>query len=117
MKIHDGIAEGIVTAYTDVLPKHCLYCGGVCWHTANYTYACRCSRCSAYFHRKIITCIDLEREGYDAHFCIRDHKPHTLRLFEIDDGRLVEVCQGCANWLYEEGYLEKELGENVWSLH
>lgn len=44
--------------------------------------------------------------GYDPYLCTDCHYSNALRIFEIVDGRLVEVCKGCAKWLCEEGYVE-----------
>ena len=108
MRIYNGIDDNMVTEYVrDVSPKYCPYCGGRCWKIGDYPYASRCSQCSAYFHRKFVTCDELGCEGYDICSCSKNHGVSALRLFEISDGRLVEVCQGCADWLYEEGYIEE----------
>jgi hypothetical protein len=108
--MYDGIDTDMITEYVgDVLLKYCLYCKGRCWEIDGYPYACRCSDCSAYFHRRFLTCDDLEYEGYDTHLCAKYHGTSALRIFTIADGRLVEVCQSCAEWLCEEGYIEKEL--------
>jgi len=110
MRIYNGVADDMVTEYVgDVLRKYCPICGGRCWKVDAYPYACRCSQCSAYLHRRFTTCDDLESEGYDAYLCSENHHTSALRLFVIGDGRLVKVCQGCARWLYEEGYIEEEL--------
>jgi hypothetical protein len=100
MKIFNAVDSSMVTVFVDRLPKWCQYCGRRCWQTDDYPYACRCSECSAYFHLIPWTCSDLEDDI--PHTCISD----TLRLFELTDGRLVEVCQVCAEWLYEEGFIE-----------
>lgn len=108
MRIYNGIDDSMVTKYVrDASLKYCSYCGGKCWKIGDYPYACRCSQCSAYFHRRFVTCDELEREGYDTCSCSKNHDVSVLRLFEISDGRLVEVCQGCADWLCEEGYIEE----------
>lgn len=110
MRMYNGVDSDMVTDYVgNVLPKHCLYCGGRCWGIKDYPYACRCSDCSAYFHRGVLTCDDLEREGYDIHLCTACHTLPALRIFGMADGRLVEVCRGCAKWLCEEGYIPSEL--------
>jgi hypothetical protein len=110
MRMYNGVDSDMVTDYVgNVLPKYCPYCGGRCWGIKEYPYACRCSDCSAYFHRSFLTCDDLEREGYDIHLCTECHNSPALRIFEMDDDRLVEVCQGCAKWLCEEGYVSSEL--------
>lgn len=107
MRVFDGIDDGMVTDYTGILPRYCLYCGSRCWQIGDYPYARRCSQCSAYFHQRFMTCDDLVREGYDTYLCAERHGVSALRLFEMVDGRLVEVCRGCADWLYEEGYLDE----------
>ena len=117
MRIFNGVDNDMVTEYAEGnLPVHCSFCGGQCWQTDDYPYACRCSQCSAYFHRQITTCDDLEYDGYDPYSCSKTHGIHALRLFEIADGRLIEVCKGCATWLFEEGFIEElEVIDNEYS--
>ena len=110
MRIYNGVADDMVTEYVGgALPKYCPICGGRCWKVDAYPYACRCSQCSAYFHRRFVTCDGFESEGYDLYLCSENHHTSALRLFKISDARLAMVCQGCARWMYEEGYIEKEL--------
>lgn len=109
MRTYNGVDSDMVTDYVDgALPKYCPHCGGRCWGIKEYPYACRCSDCSAYFHRCFLTCDDLESKGYDIHLCTECHNIAALRIFEMVDARLVEVCQGCASWLYGEGYITEE---------
>lgn len=86
----------MVTAFVDKLPKYCPYCGGRCWRV--YKYANRCSDCCSYFHRKFKTCREIE--DYDIYLCRGE-----LQLIELADGTLLEVCQGCVDWLEDEGLL------------
>lgn len=106
-RIFDGIDDSMVTAYVKVLPRFCQFCGGRCWKVDDYPYACRCSECSAYFHRQLLTCTELAYEGFDLHNCTYYHDMPNLRIFKIADGRLVEVCRGCVKWLRDEGYIEE----------
>lgn len=103
MKTYDKINFDMVTDFVGELPKFCFYCDARCWQMDDYPYACRCSECSCYYHRMINLCSDLSVVGEDtAYLCIRN----VLRVFELNDGRLVEVCQACASRLYEKGFVD-----------
>jgi hypothetical protein len=106
MEMYDGIDKAMVTEYVCELPKRCLYCGSK-MPVNDYPYGCRCSQCSAYFHRDFKTCEDFDNDGYYACFCTRHCDISELRLFELVDGTLVEVCQGCAEWLFDEGFMNE----------
>ena len=103
MKTFNAVDSSMVTDFVRELPKWCQYCGKRCWQTDDYPYACRCSECSAYFHLIPQTCSDLEADI--SHTCTSG----ILRLFELIDGRLVEVCQTCAERLHGEGLTENLL--------
>ncbi len=102
MRTYDKVNFDMVTDFVGELPKFCSHCGASCWQTDDYPYACRCPECSAYFHRVVSLCSDLsDRSDDTSYLCTRN----VLRVFELNDGRLVEVCQACANRLYEEGFI------------
>ncbi len=104
MKIFSSVREDMVTEFVETLPRFCLYCGSKCWSDSDYPYACRCSQCSSYFHRGFKTCEDMELggRGLDSyHTCPGSD---DLRLLELDDGTLFEVCQNCAELLRGEGF-------------
>ena len=110
MKIFSRVHEDMVTEFVETLPRFCLYCGSRCWPDGDYPYACRCSQCSSYFHREFKTCEDIEfgGRGLDSyHNCLG---PDALRLIELDDGTLFEVCQNCAERLREEGFTNEDTG-------
>ena len=102
MKTFNAIDSSMVTDFVGALPRWCLYCGRRCWQTDDYPHACRCSECSAYYHLIPRTCSDLEVDDV-LNICALD----TLRLFELIDGRLVEVCRACAELLFEEGFIDE----------
>jgi hypothetical protein len=46
--------------------------------------------------------------GLDSyHTCL---SPDALRLIELEDGTLFEVCQNCAELLREEGFTNEDAG-------
>lgn len=104
--MYNGIDENMITDFVATLPKRCPYCGDRCWRIDDYPYACRCSQCSSYFHVKFKTCDDLVCEGYDTFLCT-EHHISALRLFELADGTLIEVCLGCIDWLYGEEFIDE----------
>lgn len=106
MKVFRRVHEDMVTKFVDALPKFCLYCGSKCWPDGDYPYACRCSECSTYFHREFKTCGDIDCGCRDSAACTNCLPPNSLRLVELEDGRVFEVCQHCAAWLREEGYID-----------
>lgn len=106
MKTFRRACEDMVTEFVEALPRFCLYCGSRCWLDSDYPYACRCSQCSSYFHREFNTCEDMDFSGRGLNSCHTCLSPNTLRLIELDDGTLFEVCQGCTELLYEEGFVD-----------
>lgn len=110
MKIFSRVPEDMVTEFVETLPRFCLYCGSKCWPDGDYPYACRCSQCSSYFHREFKTCEDVEFGGWGLdpyHDCLGSN---ALRLIELDDGTLFDVCPNCAELLREEGFTNADTG-------
>ncbi len=106
MKIFSGVNEDMVLDFVAILPARCPYCSQRCHHPGDYPYACRCSECAAYFHLKVKTCDDLTSYGYYLSLCGDSHRRSGLRITELTDGTLVQVCFNCAAWLLEEGLID-----------
>ena len=108
MKICKRVHEDMVTEFVETLPRFCLYCGSRCWPDGHYPYACRCSQCSSYFHRTFNTCedIDFGGLGLDSYHTCSDAA--ALRLVELYDGTLFEVCPNCVELLREEGFTSED---------
>jgi hypothetical protein len=105
--------EGMVNEFVETLPKVCLYCGNRCWKVSGYPHACRCSQCSAFFHRVFQTCED-DTTGELFTHTFEDHYPtSSFCLVEFGDGSLWEVCPHCLEDLLRESRTDEELQQTA----